>query len=311
MTLPASQAEREQYILQAVRDGRAVLSWVPFQIEGNGHKLLLWVSGDAIKVDGVRVAATPKVQQAVASMLVALPLTAKLADIMHAGASVEVRAQPSGGWSGSPYSGRVTYSTAQMVEHSERVDRARGGGSGGLASTVGKDWILSNKAAPPVAANYGWHDRAAPYLSQGGLKLWQQVGTRHNIDHGDYSQIMRFARRDATLDGRPIDLATVYQSPELASLVSYEGPLRRLSLTSADGSLSPPPAPTPTPSPTPTPAPRPTPSTPRPSTPGAAAPRPTPEPPLSVAAQAPSTGTALVLGAFFAGLIAWVRRFKP
>jgi hypothetical protein len=289
--LPTDRQIRETYILDAVRSGRALIQWAPLVIEGDGHRLVLQVTSDAVRVDGVRVAVTPKVQQAMADALGVLPLTALVVDRIHQAAAPNVRAQPSGGWSGSQFQNQITYSTAQMVEHSARVDRAiaRAGATGPLYSSVGKDWILSNKAIPPVAANYGWLDQAAPYKSVTGLPIWQQTGTRHNTDHGDYSQVARFMRREATLDGQAVDLRDVLRGP-LAKLVSHEGPLARLSLTGAGGSTMPPAPATPA----------------KPTTP--ATPRPTPGPALGVARDEPSAGGVVLLGGFLAVLVAWFKR---
>jgi hypothetical protein len=59
-----------------------------------------------------------------------------------------------------------------------------------------------------------------------GVILWQQRGFRHNRRHVDYSQwVPRFVHPRMRVDGRDVSTAEVMMSPELAGLVSYQGPL--------------------------------------------------------------------------------------
>jgi hypothetical protein len=56
--------------------------------------------------------------------------------------------------------------------------------------------------------------------------VWQQRGFRHNRRHVDYSQwVPRFVHPRMHVDGRNVATAEVMMSPELAGLVSYQGPL--------------------------------------------------------------------------------------
>lgn len=49
-------------------------------------------------------------------------------------------------------------------------------------SNAGKNWIIG--AAPGMALNYGWYDPEAP-----NGRMWQSLGTKHNAQHHDYSQL--------------------------------------------------------------------------------------------------------------------------
>jgi hypothetical protein len=56
--------------------------------------------------------------------------------------------------------------------------------------------------------------------------MWQTRGFRHNRFHVDYSQwVPRFVHPRMLVDGRNVATAEVMMSPELAGLVSYQGPL--------------------------------------------------------------------------------------
>jgi hypothetical protein len=96
---------------------------------------------------------------------------------------------------------------------------------------LGKDWVLTNRLLEQpgkrMAANYGWFDAHAP----NGV-LWQPVGLAHNDEHVDYSQLLRLVRRDVEVNGRPMAIDEVLKDPELAWLLSKEGPLKVLRLPS-------------------------------------------------------------------------------
>lgn len=109
--------------------------------------------------------------------------------------------------------------TSRMLRHHREVE-ARIDGATGLISTVGKDWINTNKleGRPDRAANYGWH------RSDG--TVWQGVGLAHNRFHVDYSQVVRVVCATMLVDGVPMAVADVAKSKELAALISDEGTLR-------------------------------------------------------------------------------------
>ena len=66
-----------------------------------------------------------------------------------------------------------------------------------------------------------------PYLARPGVILWQSRGFRHNRFHVDYSQwVPRFVHPRMLVDGHNVSTVEVMMSPELAGLVSYQGPLR-------------------------------------------------------------------------------------
>ena len=87
--------------------------------------------------------------------------------------------------------------------------------------------MLSNRLAgtKDKSANYGWYDKAATH-AEGGRKLWQPVGLAHNLDHVDYSQVVRLVQRRCIVDGAERKLDDVMVDPALSGLVSSEGPLK-------------------------------------------------------------------------------------
>ena len=55
--------------------------------------------------------------------------------------------------------------------------------------------------------------------------MLQPVGLAHNLDHTDYSQVVRLVRADCELDGEVRPLAEVALDPLWHVLVSDEGPV--------------------------------------------------------------------------------------
>jgi hypothetical protein len=235
---------REQLVLEAVNAGLALpIGWAPLATSAGAHTGTIFVATDTLRFgvpgpnadprdwDWVRVAVTPDTAQRIADALDVLLPTDRIADLTHAQA--EVRLTPH---TQDP----VTATTAAMLEHHGAIEAERAGREG-LLSTIGKDWILGPELFPATAPshplgkdgaiNYGWHTvgpvtAEGPYQGRPGVILWQQRGFRHNRRHVDYSQwIPRFVHRRMRVDGRTIATAEVMMSPELAGLVSDQGPL--------------------------------------------------------------------------------------
>ena len=214
--------ERENIILGAIEAGDFdPIVWTPLGVGlESGQDLLLQVATDALKIDGIRITVTMTTMQKIVDTLGHAFPTSKISDLIRQHADVII-----GACTQTPDS-KMAY-TSRMIQHSQAVD-AKLTGKVGLPCTVGKDWVLSNKLVgqPDKSANYGWHDQGASYTSPGGLKLWQNLGTVHDRWHVDYSQGVRLISRNCTLNGEPRDLLELLQDPQIAKLLSYEGPLQ-------------------------------------------------------------------------------------
>lgn len=214
--------EREAKILQAVVGGNFdPIVWTPIGVGiDEGADLLIQVATDALTIDGIRVNVTMTTMQQLVDVLGHAFPTSKISDLIYQHAEVINRASTQ-----TPDS-KMAY-TSRTIKHSQAVD-SKIDSKSGMPSTVGKDWVLSNALVgkPDKSANYGWHDRSAPYTSPGGIKLWQTLGIRHNRRHVDYSQVVRLVSRHCLLNGEPYDLMDILQDPNLAHLVSYEGVLQ-------------------------------------------------------------------------------------
>jgi hypothetical protein len=231
---PQAGAERSARILDAVKAGRYEIQWCPIDIED----LRVLVSCDALKIDGVRVNVDARTQQLIADEIGAVLLTPKLSDEIYQRATKL-----------DPKPQTITSSTQAMIAHSGRVDAQIAlKNASGLVADVGKDWVIvksifsQTARAARKAANYGWHVPTKRYQGLNaessvtpGLFVIQGVGTVHGIDHGDYSQVARFALRTARYGELPVDLANVYTGDAPGNeLVSHEGPLPNFRQPGAD-----------------------------------------------------------------------------
>ena len=228
---PQDGPDRDAAILKHISDGDFEINWGTVRIESGGHVLDINVFADALKIGGVRINASATLEQQLADALGCSLLTPKLADLifLQRGISLPPSPQP------------ISSSTDAMVAHSARIDAslaAAGGASAGqIVQTVGKSWVICNglQDHPGKAANYGWH---FPGSTFGGsawgaavtppLRLIQDLGFFHDDSHVDYSQTVTLAHRACLADGRTRDLLEVLQDPDLAPLISHEGPLRVL-----------------------------------------------------------------------------------
>ncbi|MEO7329934.1 MAG: hypothetical protein ABI193_15255, partial [Minicystis sp.] len=71
-----------------------------------------------------------------------------------------------------------------------------------LLADVGKDWVLDNGIGVKGAVNYGWRSFDQRLIP----RAIQPLGYQHDSAHYDYSQLLRPVKREAELNGKPIDL---------------------------------------------------------------------------------------------------------
>ena len=211
--------EREEKILDAVKRGFVrPIRWAQVHAYSPGHEAVLEVMADALALgdesDFVRLNVNHTTAQRIADVLGAALPTSRISDLANMQATVRLRPCLQ-----TPDA--MIAHTSRMIRHSACVEERRAGREG-LASTVGKDWVLTNRLVghPDHAANYGWHDPSAP-----NGRVWQPVGLAHDRWHVDYSQVVRLVRPTVIVDGTTMPLADVLVSPELSPLVSSEGPL--------------------------------------------------------------------------------------
>ncbi len=221
---------RDAWILAQIDAGDFEVPLQAIEVQAGGHVGVFHVFSDALKVGGVRVNVSADLQQQIADRLGALLLTPRLADLVWQNRVVDLDPKPMS----------ITSSTAAMIEQSNKIENAiPDSDKGQPVNTVGKHWVLvksifsDSAKSKRKAANYGWHFQGSnfqgikgePTVSLPGVRVIQGVGTVHDMSHTDYSQICQLVLRSCTVDGEERDLADIYTDPELAALVSHEGPL--------------------------------------------------------------------------------------
>ena len=165
-----------------------------------GYRLAVPVMRDALKIEGVRPIGTHLTAQEIADRHPAglLLLTPYVAGLISAQADAKLAPTIL-----SP----VTSTKAQMIQASAAVDRklaAAGVEAPAMVSNPSKDWVLTIRHTEPgvhpvskvprseAAANHGLY--RAPF------DPIQNVGLAHNLEHTDYSQMLRFMGRTGILE---------------------------------------------------------------------------------------------------------------
>jgi hypothetical protein len=161
-------------------------------------------------------------------------LTTKLADLCWMQRIVTIPPFPQG-------ASKDMGSTAAMLKHSAAIDAAllKLGNPVGLISTFGKAWVVDNDLLklPNRAMNLGWHfegqsfqgssfEVTASRLQDGQgryVRLIQGKGTRHDLDHVDYSQTVSLVSLNCVVDGQQRRLNEVLQDPVLSHLANLGG----------------------------------------------------------------------------------------
>jgi hypothetical protein len=216
---------REAAILAAIAPGGAASwTWSPVRSQARGHTAIFQVLTDGIKIGGVRMSGTAAFQQTIADKLGALLQTPRMSDLVWQQAQARIQ----------PQTMAPSSTTAALVQQSALIDRAiarLGPGHEGLVSPTGKPWVISNKMTKDHATLYGWQ-LSAPipdvpsYRSSvtPGILVVQPLSNAHAPNYEDYSSLVNLMHRVCVVDGKPADTAATLADPELAWLVSHDGP---------------------------------------------------------------------------------------
>lgn len=240
---PSFSKARQAAIVQAVADGLHLpLVWKPVVVRhADGRAFTLQAMNDALKIgepdDFVRVNVSHLDAQHIADILDCRLPTERMVDLVYLQADMTI--EP---WTSSPDSQMA--STARMQEHSRNVSKKIGEPEklDPLVCSAGKDWVLTNRYPnTSKGANYGWHTKSkpspahpewGPFPCKAGGYVFQPVGFCHDIYHTDYSQTLRLFSRFVGVEDpntgtcSELELDTMLQDPDLAGLISYEGPLK-------------------------------------------------------------------------------------
>lgn len=114
-------------------------------------------------------------------------------------------------------------STCYYQDHNKKIMQQRcalGIGLGELLSGHKKDVVITNrlKQKPGRIAIYGWHRSDGNPI--------QPLSTVHGAGYADYSHGIRLVSDKALVDGELRSVYDILKDPEMASLLSDEGPIR-------------------------------------------------------------------------------------
>ncbi|WP_421703495.1 hypothetical protein [Aliiroseovarius sp.] len=220
-------AERDRAITREVLAGNIpdhLRQLVPVGFDGalsNGQPVVvvLCVTPDYLAVgsdnDHVRVPLGLPAAARIADELGFFLPTTRIVDAIYEQAEVQLSPSPM-----EPTSAMVT--TDYMRRHDATVTRQRARVTRFLDTlTAGqkKDLVLTTRlySKPGQVAIYGWH-------RPNGRPI-QPLSTVHGAQYADYSHGIRLVARIAYVNGRKVPLDELMRHPELASLVSSEGPV--------------------------------------------------------------------------------------
>ena len=234
MTFPEKIIDREKYIFDRVMAGTFEAAWTDLTYPLFGHEVKLQIMEDALKIDGVRVNVSATLQQQLADVFDASLMTAQVADLAYVYAVRRIAPAPM----------QISTTVASMIKHSATVDERLKSlpVTEGLVADPGKHWILDQKIdqTPGRACNYGWHftgptcqgimgfPAASNIVSLGTnpVKVIQPNATAHDPHHSDYSQICQLVSQVCWVDGVEKRFSDLLVDPQLAKLVSHQGPLK-------------------------------------------------------------------------------------
>lgn len=237
MTFPTDLNERNEYILQAVKDGKAQVNWVPLVSEIPGYNAIFYVTSDALKIDNVRINVSAYLQQQIADLLGASLLTPKLSDLRFVQAKIRLEPKPR----------PITSSTEAMIDQSAKLDKlltnpGYSSDKNAIVATVGKDWVITEEliiAPKNHGINYGWHF-AGSIKFQGTqgypcdslekdpisgmiIHTIQPSAGSHDFSHVDYSQNCVLVKQFCLINNQEMKLSDLLQNKDLAPLASHTG----------------------------------------------------------------------------------------
>lgn len=223
--MPEQGDAREEYILDAVRNGHGIFEWGEVVSTANGHTARIPVMRKALAIgvpgDSLRVSVKFPTAQRIADEIGATMLTPHVSNLIAKQASVKPAPRPQQAWVADDTMAK----TKRLKEYDAIIDSVVPADAQGLIANEGKNWVITkrNWTDPDLnkrhnGANHGW------YISS-GKGLIQDRGLVHNLDHVDYSQLLVLMAPIIEVDGQPMHVANVLGSPEFAPLLSDEGTL--------------------------------------------------------------------------------------
>lgn len=222
-----SGAERDAVVAQQVLSGNLpsfLRNLTPVSIagtlsDGQDIQVIICVTPDYLAVgndrDFVRIPMGLPAAAQIADQFGFLLPTTKMVDAIYAQAAVRLAPSPM-----KPTN--QMSSTTYLLQHNQTVDGQRallGRTLNELTAGQKKDLVLSLRlrSAPGRVAIYGWH-------RTNGVPI-QPLSTVHGALYADYSHGVRLVSETAYINGKAYSLSDIMQDPNLAQIISSEGPI--------------------------------------------------------------------------------------
>jgi len=193
---------------------------VPIEIASDdGRRARLFVTVDYLAIgsddDFIRMPMTSAAAQRIADLVDASLPTRKIVDAIYDQAPSKL---PPSFIDGGPTEGTLRDFSEHQATLEERR-KARGFALGTLTAGDKKDLVLSRRMLERAdhVVIYGWHRKSGDPI--------QPLSCAHSCRYADYSHGVRLVQEDMTIDGKPYRVSEVLEDPELADLLSDEGPL--------------------------------------------------------------------------------------
>ncbi len=221
----ADEGQREDIIFTELQSGNIpgfLRHQVPVRFlsktrSGEAKTVVLWSLPDYLALgndrDFVRVPMSSVTAQRVADSYHLMLPTAKIVDVLYQTADIQLKPQPF-----KP--GPSMVKTSEFYKHQDVIQKQLGGKvPKELLAGHKKDIVLTNKIAmrPDKVAIYGWH--------QVGGQPIQPLSAVHGYWYADYSHGIRLISPYVRINKELKKIVEVLRDPELAPLLSYEGPL--------------------------------------------------------------------------------------
>lgn len=222
-----NRTEREAEILKQVLSGNVpdfMRSFQPITVSAKGadghmHTATVRVLPDYLAIgsneDFVNMPMDPMTAQKIADQTGTVLPTRKLVNAIYSQSEIKLppRPQPPG---------PQMMSNAYYSKHAQTLAKQRteaGSQLGQLIAGHKKDVVITNQLVkhPDKVAIYGWH--------QPNGKAIQPLSTIHENTYADYSHGVRLVAGTMTVDGVEKSVTEVLKDPNLAPLLSDEGPL--------------------------------------------------------------------------------------
>lgn len=218
--LPEMPGEkRDNLFLKSIESGMAICQWSEIESTYEGHVGKFQVNTDAVYIEyengRFRFPISAKNAQIAADMVGGMFLTTKIMDLRHLNSNKLNATLLNAG----PNMSSTTYSK----DFNNKIEIKRKGFKG-IVSDCGKPWILDNKLSISAGAClYGFYDVNANNVNNIGLKLWQNVGTKHNNMHQDYSSTLLLMEKICEVDNVKMEIKEIAKDKILSNLINYNG----------------------------------------------------------------------------------------